>query len=45
MPIFAMRAAKNWKEKTKKDEEDKPIENELVDVIKQPEPMFKENNH
>ena len=37
-----MRAAKNWKEKTKNNDEDKPLENMLVDVKPPPDPKYKE---
>ena len=43
MPILTLKTLKHWKEKSKKvdEENDKIVDDDLVCIPKQPEPLFK----
>lgn len=43
MPILALRAVKNWKDKTKKNDEEEIVEDEVVTFLKQPDARYKFN--
>ena len=41
MPILALKTVKNWKAKTKKNDDEENVEQDVVTFLKQPDPRYK----